>query len=123
MMINASNTLQQSHKIMKKLENILKDYQQFKLLQMNVIEKEQITHQKKMIRKKIEKNNLMIALNVLYAKNEKIQLTIAISFISSKDNNEERVIHLKCDNIEIMIKGKADEVIKEYFQSLLSRYQ
>ena len=33
----------------------------------------------------------------------KIQLTIAISFISSKDNDEERVMYLKSDNIEFMI--------------------
>ena len=42
MMINPSNTLQQSHEIMKKLGSILKEYQQFKLLQMNVIRKELI---------------------------------------------------------------------------------
>ena len=34
----------------------------------------------------------------------KIQLTIAINFISSKDNDKERVMHSKSDNIEIMIK-------------------
>ena len=33
-----------------------------------------------------------------------IQLTIAINLMSSKDNNEERVIHSESDNIEIMIK-------------------
>ena len=33
-----------------------------------------------------------------------IQLTIAINFMSSKDNNEERVMHSESDNIEIMIK-------------------
>ena len=41
----------------------------------------------------------------------------------SKDNDEERVMHLKSDNIEIMINDKADEVMGERFQSLLSRYQ
>ena len=30
---------------------------------------------------------------------------------------------MKSDNIKIMINDKADEVIKELFQSLLSRYQ
>ena len=34
----------------------------------------------------------------------KIQLTIANNFISSLDNNEERVMYSKCDNIEIMMK-------------------
>ena len=33
----------------------------------------------------------------------KIQLTIANSFISSIDNDEERVMHSKCHNIEIII--------------------
>ena len=53
----------------------------------------------------------------------KIQLAIAINFISFKDIDEERVIHLKSDNIEIMNHDKADEVIKELFELLLSRYQ
>ena len=52
----------------------------------------------------------------------KIQLTIAINFISSKVNDKERVMHLRSDKIEIMINNKADEIIKELFQSLLSRY-
>ena len=42
---------------------------------------------------------------------QKIQLTIAINFISSKDIGEERVMHSKSDNIEIMINEKVDEVI------------
>ena len=43
-----------------------------------------------------------------------IQITIAISFISSKDSDEEHVIHLKSDNIlEIFIN---DEVMKEVFK-------
>ena len=53
----------------------------------------------------------------------KIQLTIANSFISSINNNEERVMHSKSDNIEIMINDEADEVIKEIFDSLKNRYQ
>ena len=52
-----------------------------------------------------------------------IQLAIAINFISSKDTNEERAIHSKRDNIEIVIYGKAHEVIEELFQSLLFRYE
>ena len=43
-----------------------------------------------------------------------IQITIAIRFISSKDSDEEHVIHLKSDNIlEIFIN---DEVMKEFFK-------
>ena len=41
----------------------------------------------------------------------KIQLKIAINFISSKDTHEERVMHSKRDNIEIMINDKVDEII------------
>ena len=46
---------------------------------------------------------------------------MAIKFISSKDNDEEPVIHSKGDNTEIMIYDKVDEVIKELFESLLYR--
>ena len=52
-----------------------------------------------------------------------IQLTIANHFISSIDNDEERVMHSKSDNIEIMINNEADEAIKELFDSLKNRYQ
>ena len=43
--------------------------------------------------------------------------------MSSKDNDEEHVIHSKRDSIEIMVNDKADEVTEERFQSLLSKYQ
>ena len=39
----------------------------------------------------------------------KIQLTIAINFISSKGNDEGRVMHSKSDNTEIMINDEEDE--------------
>ena len=45
----------------------------------------------------------------------KIQLTIAISFISSKDANEERVMHSKSDNVEFMLYDNANEVVSELF--------
>ena len=38
----------------------------------------------------------------------KIQLTIANNLIFSIDNNEERVMHSKINNIEIMINDEAD---------------
>ena len=48
----------------------------------------------------------------------KIQLTIAINFIFFKDNNdEERDMQSKSDNIEIMMNREADEVIEEPFES------
>ena len=50
-------------------------------------------------------------------------MTIAINFISSKDNDEERVMYLKSDNIEIMINDEVDEVIKKVFRSLENTYQ
>ena len=34
---------------------------------------------------------------------QKIQLTLSINFVSSKDNDEEQVMHSKSDNIKIMI--------------------
>ena len=46
-----------------------------------------------------------------------------INFISSIDNDEERVMHSKTDNKEIMINDEADEDIKELFKSLKNRYQ
>ena len=53
----------------------------------------------------------------------KVQLTIAINFTYFKDNNEERVMHSKSDNIEFMTYDSADEVSEELFESLLNRYQ
>ena len=45
----------------------------------------------------------------------KIQLPIAIKFICSKENNEERAMHPKIDDIEIKINDKADKVMEELF--------
>ena len=54
----------------------------------------------------------------------KIELIITINFISSEDDNdEERVMHSKSDNVEIMISDEADEVIRKIFDSLKNRYQ
>ena len=53
----------------------------------------------------------------------KIQLTIANNFISSISNDEECVMHSKSDDIEMMINGEVDEVIKELFDSFKNRYQ
>ena len=48
----------------------------------------------------------------------KIQLTISNNFNSSLDNDEERVLHSKSDNIEIVINDEADEVMEQLFGSL-----
>ena len=53
----------------------------------------------------------------------KIHLIIGINFISSKEVDEERVMHPKSDNIEFMPYDNAPEVVNELFESLLSRYQ
>ena len=50
----------------------------------------------------------------------KIQLTIATNFISSKDNDEEHVMHSKSDNVEIMINDQAGEVFENFFESVTS---
>ena len=52
-----------------------------------------------------------------------IQLKIANNFISSTDNDDERVMHSKSDNIEITISDETDEVMKELFDSLKNRFQ
>ena len=41
---------------------------------------------------------------------------------SSKSNDEERVMHSKSDNTELMISNNKDEVIEEFVVSLLNRY-
>ena len=50
-------------------------------------------------------------------------LTIAMNFISSKDVNEEHVMHLKSDNIEFTLYDNANAVFNELFESLLSKCQ
>ena len=45
-----------------------------------------------------------------------IQLIIEINFISSKGNDEERVMHSKSNNIEFMIFNNVDEVTEELFE-------
>ena len=48
---------------------------------------------------------------------------LANNFISSMHNDEERVIHSKSDNIEIMINYyEANKVVKDLFGSLKNIY-
>ena len=61
--------------------------------------------------------------NVKKSDTWKIQLTISINVMSFKENNEERVMHSKSNNLDFMIYNNADEVIQEYFESFLNRYQ
>ena len=54
----------------------------------------------------------------------KIQLMTTVNFISSNDDNDEqRVMHSKGNNIEIMISDEVDELIEELFDSSENRYQ
>ena len=53
----------------------------------------------------------------------KIQLTMTINFISSKDFDETQTIHIKSNNVEIMIGSETDETIKDLFESFLQKYQ
>ena len=64
------------------------------------------------------KNILIKSINDLKKSDTwKIQLTITINFVSSKeDNNEEREMHLKSDNTEIMMNDEGD-VIETLIQS------
>ena len=50
-------------------------------------------------------------------------IAIAINFISSKDVDEERVMHSKSNNIEFMPYDNGNEVVNDLFESLLSRYK
>ena len=54
----------------------------------------------------------------------KIQLTAEINFTCLKpDSDETRTMHTKSDNKEIMIGSYTNEVIKEFFKSLLQKYE
>ena len=47
---------------------------------------------------------------------EKIQLTITINFISSKDAEEERVMHSASDNMKFTPYSDVNEVTDELFE-------
>ena len=53
----------------------------------------------------------------------KIQLTMAINFISSKDSDETLTMHIKSNNVEIMIGSETDAIIEDLFESFLQKYQ
>ena len=52
-----------------------------------------------------------------------IQLTIAINFISSKDGEEEHVMHSSSGNIKFAPYSDANDVIYEIFKSVRSKHQ
>ena len=53
----------------------------------------------------------------------KIQLTMAINIISSKDSDETPTMHIKSNNVEIIIGNETDEIIEDLFESFLQKYQ
>ena len=59
-----------------------------------------------------------IIINLQKSGTSKVQLTIAINFISSKDADEEQVMHLESNNIEFMTYGNANNIVDELFESL-----
>ena len=64
-----------------------------------------------------------IIINLEKSDTWKIQLAIAINFNSSKDVDEEHIMHSKSNNIKFMTYDNANKTINELFESLLSRYQ
>ena len=46
-----------------------------------------------------------------------------INFISSKDSEETRNMHIKSCNIEIIMGNETDEIIEELCESLLQKYE
>ena len=63
--------------------------------------------------------NIMIDLQKLDT--WKIQLTMIINFISSKDTDEDCLMHSKVDDIEVTTYDGPKEIIDDFFESLLSR--
>ena len=59
-----------------------------------------------------------IIINLQKSGTWKVQLVIAINFISSKDADEEQVMHLESNNIEFMTYGNANNIVDELFESL-----
>ena len=48
---------------------------------------------------------------------------MTINFVSSKDSDETRTMHIKSNNVEIMIGSKTDEIMEDLFESFLQKYQ
>ena len=48
---------------------------------------------------------------------------MAINFFSYKDSRKTRTMHTNSNNIEILIDNETDEIIEEFSESLLQKYQ
>ena len=53
----------------------------------------------------------------------KIYLTMKSKFMSSTDSNEKRARYSKSDNNIVMIGNDTDEIIQDFFDLLLRKYQ
>ena len=71
---------------------------------------------------KIEPYLMSIIIDLQNSDTWKIQFTIAIYFISSKDVEEECVMHSWSENIKFKSYSNVNEVVEELFQLLCSRY-
>ena len=63
---------------------------------------------------------------IIYLQNSdtwEVQLTVAINFISSKDAEEECIMHPKSSNIKSTSYNDVNKVVDELFDSICSRYQ
>ena len=71
--------------------------------------------------------NILIKLNLTWDSQSSdiwnIQLTIAINFVSSRDTEEERVMHSTSDNIKFTPYNTVNEVANDLFKSLRWKYQ
>ena len=53
----------------------------------------------------------------------KIQLIMAINFIFFIDSDDTRTMHTESNNVEIMMGSETDEIIEDFFESILQKYQ
>ena len=72
---------------------------------------------------KIEPYLRYITIDLQNSDTWKIQVTIAINFISSRNAEEECVMHSNSKNIKFTSYNDANKVVDELFESLRSRYQ
>ena len=72
---------------------------------------------------KIESYLRNIIINLHNPDTWKIQLTVGINIISSKDSEEEHVMHSSSDNIKFATYSDANDGIEKLFNSLCSIYE
>ena len=85
--------------------------------------RDMINDHKTPMKVKVHSGNKIIDCKNQFGGEWKIQLTMQINFITSKDSEEIPSMSTKSDNIEIMIGNETDDIIEEFYKSLLQRYQ